>query len=72
MDSRVLKQFAKTLDGDLFFDSMMRRIYATDASLYRALPLAVCYPKGKEDIKKLERRVKSTDKEIAKKKLKGK
>ncbi|MEO6348817.1 MAG: FAD-binding oxidoreductase, partial [Aquaticitalea sp.] len=31
----------------------MKALYATDASVYRRLPLAVAYPKNKEDIKQL-------------------
>lgn len=53
MNPTILKQFAATLDGDFHYDQMMRSLYATDASLYRELPLAVCYPRTKEDIKKL-------------------
>ncbi|WP_283636605.1 FAD-binding and (Fe-S)-binding domain-containing protein [Aquaticitalea lipolytica] len=41
------------LDGDFFIDELMKSIYATDASVYRKLPLAVAYPKNKSDIKKL-------------------
>lgn len=48
-----LKQLAKQLEGDLFFDKMIRTLYATDASSYRELPLAVAIPKTKEDISKL-------------------
>jgi FAD/FMN-containing dehydrogenase/Fe-S oxidoreductase len=50
-----LKQLAKTLEGDLFFDKMIRTLYATDASSYREFPLAVAIPKTKEDISKLIR-----------------
>ncbi len=38
------------LEGDLFFDDTMRRLYATDASAYRELPLAVAIPKTVEDL----------------------
>ncbi len=48
-----LKQLAKTLEGDLFYDKMIRTLYATDASSYRELPLAVAIPKTKQDISKL-------------------
>jgi FAD/FMN-containing dehydrogenase/Fe-S oxidoreductase len=48
-----LKDLKETLKGDLFFDDLMKSIYATDASVYRMLPLAVAYPKDKEDIKSL-------------------
>ena len=45
----------RTLEGDLFFDDTMRLLYATDASAYREVPLAVAMPKSVEDIKKLIR-----------------
>jgi len=47
------ESLARDLQGDLFFDSMMRKIYATDASSYREIPQAVAYPKSVEDIKVL-------------------
>ncbi|MFN8281927.1 MAG: FAD-linked oxidase C-terminal domain-containing protein [Chitinophagales bacterium] len=49
----ALQQLAILLDGDLFFDDMMRKLYATDASVYKEYPTAVCYPKTKNDIKAL-------------------
>ncbi len=45
-----LKKLSKSLQGDLFFDKTMRTLYATDASSYRELPLAVAIPKTKQDI----------------------
>ncbi len=48
-----LKQLAKTLEGDLFFDKMIKTLYATDASSYREFPLAVAIPKTQQDIAKL-------------------
>ena len=45
-----LKALSKVLEGDLFFDKMMKTLYATDASSYREMPLAVAIPKTKEDI----------------------
>ena len=48
-----LKQLSKELTGDLFWDTTMRSLYATDASAYREMPLAVAIPKSKEDIRKL-------------------
>ena len=40
----------QSLLGDLFTDSTTRKLYATDASAYRELPLAVATPKGKQDL----------------------
>lgn len=49
-------EFLKSdMDGEFFFNLSDRLMYATDASAYRELPLAVAYPKNKEDIKKLIR-----------------
>ena len=45
-----LQKLAITLQGDLFFDKTMRTLYATDASSYRELPLAVAIPKTKQDL----------------------
>ena len=39
-----------SLQGDLFTDSTTRKLYATDASAYRELPLAVVIPKGEKDL----------------------
>ena len=49
----ALKQLQNNLKGELHFDNLMKTLYATDASVYRMLPLAVAYPKSKADIKAL-------------------
>lgn len=41
------------LEGDLYVDDLMRTIYATDASAYREMPLAVAIPKCESDIELL-------------------
>lgn len=48
-----LIELSRKFLGELHFDSMHRAIYATDASVYRKLPLAVAFPKNKNDIKLL-------------------
>ena len=48
--NKALQSLADTLHGDLFFDNTMRTLYATDASSYREMPLAVAIPKTKADI----------------------
>lgn len=48
-----LQQLAKDLEGELYFDKTMRVLYATDASAYREMPLAVAIPRNVDDIKKL-------------------
>ncbi|MBX3254673.1 MAG: FAD-binding protein [Chitinophagaceae bacterium] len=48
-----LEQLSTQLDGELFFDTTTRTLYATDASAYREIPSAVAVPRSVEDIKKL-------------------
>jgi len=48
-----LAELSHSLDGELYFDDLMKVLYATDASVYRELPLAVAIPKSEEDLKKL-------------------
>lgn len=53
MDQQKLQELAAGLKGKLYNDTMMRTLYATDASAYREMPLAVAIPADVEDIKKL-------------------
>jgi len=48
-----LETLKSSLEGTLHTDILMQTIYATDASVYREMPLAVAFPKSKEDIQKL-------------------
>ncbi len=48
-----LQRLAAELEGSLHFDATMRKLYATDASVYREMPQAVALPKTEEDICKL-------------------
>ncbi|MGB0890816.1 MAG: FAD-binding oxidoreductase, partial [Flavobacteriaceae bacterium] len=48
-----LQSLKQSLTGELFFDDLHKNIYATDASVYRKIPLAVAYPKDKKDIQQL-------------------
>ena len=41
------------LTGEVYYDALHKTIYATDASVYRKIPLAVAYPKTTSDITKL-------------------
>lgn len=49
----ALKDLKASLQGELYWDNIMRHLYATDASAYRELPLAVAYPKEENDLVKL-------------------
>ncbi|WP_179019696.1 FAD-binding and (Fe-S)-binding domain-containing protein [Winogradskyella forsetii] len=53
VDIKNLEILKSKLKGELHFDDLMRKLYATDASVYRKLPLAVALPKDNEDIKHL-------------------
>lgn len=53
MNTEKLEQLARQLKGELHFDTTMRTLYATDASAYREMPLAVAFPADKDDIKTL-------------------
>ncbi len=53
--SDKLEVLNQQLSGELKFDNLYKSVYATDASVYRMLPLAVAYPKHSDDIKKLIR-----------------
>lgn len=46
---------AQQLDGELHFDHTMRILYATDASVYRELPMAVALPQHAADIQAIIR-----------------
>lgn len=48
-----LQLLKESLSGDLFYDEKMRLLYATDASAYREIPLAVAIPKNETDIELL-------------------
>src|SRR5215831_9606683 len=48
-----LKELASQLQGEFYDDKTMRVLYATDASAYREMPLAVAVPKTIYDIRKL-------------------
>jgi FAD/FMN-containing dehydrogenase len=48
-----MKPFQKlesTLRGEVHTDATMRHLYATDASVYREMPLAVVFPKDSADL----------------------
>jgi len=48
-----LKALASELEGELYDDLTMRTLYATDASAYREMPLAVAVPASIKDLKQL-------------------
>ena len=50
IDSNTLKKLHNSLSGDVLFDNLHKTLYATDASVYRKIPLAIAFPKDKNDI----------------------
>jgi len=48
---KVLETLSSRIDGDVFTDLTTRMMYATDASVYRELPLAVVRPHHENDIR---------------------
>ncbi|MBO72555.1 MAG: FAD-binding oxidoreductase [Flavobacteriales bacterium] len=50
MDNKKLETLRDKMQGELHFDKVMRILYATDASAYREMPLAVAIPKTEEDL----------------------
>jgi hypothetical protein len=47
----VLETLHNTLSGGVLFDNLHKTLYATDASVYRKIPLAVAFPKNENDLK---------------------
>ena len=53
MNNNTLKILQNSLEGELEWDKLTTALYATDASVYRKIPLGVAYPKTTKDIQKL-------------------
>ena len=51
IDNATLENLHNSLSGDVLFDNLHKTLYATDASVYRKIPLAVAFPKDENDIK---------------------
>lgn len=51
----LLSTLGRSLQGTLHTDTVMKTLYATDASAYREMPLGVVIPETKEDIEKIIR-----------------
>ena len=48
-----LAYFKSIFEGEFYFSKLHQYLYATDASVYRKLPLAVAFPKNSNGIKQL-------------------
>ncbi len=49
----TFNELKNEIKGDLYTDDTQRILYATDASAYRELPLAVTRPKDDDDVRKI-------------------
>lgn len=47
---RIAEDLTGSLRGEIRCDPLALQMYATDASLYRLVPLAVVFPRGKDDV----------------------
>lgn len=47
------KRLAGHLEGELRLDEWTRNLYATDASIYRIMPLGVAFPRSEQDVSAL-------------------
>ncbi|MCL7754981.1 FAD-binding and (Fe-S)-binding domain-containing protein [Polaribacter sp. Z022] len=50
IQNSALETLHNSLSGDVLFDNLHKTLYATDASVYRKIPLAVAFPKNEKDI----------------------
>lgn len=53
MDKNLLATLQDNLNGAFHFDPLSKALYATDASVYKKIPLGVAYPRNQNDIKLL-------------------
>lgn len=53
MNKDKIKALTHKLEGDILSDNLSTALYATDASVYRKIPIAVAFPKTIGDIQKL-------------------
>ena len=51
IDNSTLTTLHDSLTGEVLFDKLHQTLYATDASVYRKMPLAVAFPKDTGDLK---------------------
>ncbi len=52
-ENPAIESLSQKIKGDVYTDIKTRLLYATDASVYREVPLAVCRPRDEKDIKEL-------------------
>ena len=50
IDDKKLQELQGRLTGSLVYDNLHKALYATDASVYRKIPLAVAFPEDEKDL----------------------
>ncbi|TLP81406.1 FAD-binding and (Fe-S)-binding domain-containing protein [Maribacter sp. ACAM166] len=55
MNKNSLSNLQQDLEGELRYDDLTKALYATDASVYRKIPIGVAFPKSIADIKSVIR-----------------
>lgn len=50
MNSSFEKELKAAVNGEVYFDSMHRKVYSVDASIYEIEPIGVFLPKTKDDV----------------------
>lgn len=53
MNLSLIESLRQQIQGELFIDETYKKLYATDASVYRKLPMGVVLPKTVEDLQKI-------------------
>ena len=53
INDKKLQELQGRLNGSLVYDNLHKALYATDASVYRKIPLAVAFPKDEKDLQLL-------------------
>lgn len=49
----ALEKLSQSLNGSVQLDPLSKALYATDASVYRKMPLGVAFPKDLEDLQSI-------------------
>jgi len=55
LNNNLLSKLQQELEGELQYDNLTKGLYATDASVYRKIPIGVAFPKSIADIKSVIR-----------------
>lgn len=53
MQEHKYQELINTIKGEVYTSSLYKKLYATDASVYRTLPEAVVFPKHEQDIQQV-------------------